>query len=1068
MVDHRTRIGTDPLVPFLQDPGTTRPVDPDPARTDRGPSATRHPSSDRSGRYDWPMRSPTAGHLFSDDPAALRRLALILYAVVTPIFCIVLALESADHYRLPAVAIAAGLCVGGGAWMAIRREMGTVDWIVTGAAVPIVCCGVAYIATDVDGPAYLMVIGAPIAWAAVLFEGPVVVAAVVLAVVTTLVTLTPTIGPLPAIANTVVFAAIFGLVAWVGYWKASTLRALRDEVLATNSRLQALMDALPDTITRGDPEGRFLELHAPADAPLPMPVADLIGRPVYEFLPVEAREPMRTAIATALETGEAQRIEYTIGYPDGGRRFETRIVRSGRDEIVAVRSDITERVRADEHARFTAGLVDTMEEAVTTVDLTGVVTSWSPGAERVYGWSAGEAVGRPLLTLLRPDLDADAAKSAVNLMLWEDTVRQTDERVRKDGRRITVEGWYRVIPGPDGEPSGILGVARDITALQAERNRVAASEALHRATVAALAEGLIVFDADGRAVTSNEAARDIMGLTTDQLMGEASPPPGWRAVASDGVTPVDTAEVVRRFAASGETQGVVGAFRHEDGELVWARVNSQVLTGAGGGPAGIVVTLVDITEERRVREHELAEARLESLATRMNDAELVMRLDGSIVHANDRALELYGYPREAIVGRNVGDFRAPDTGTTVEGQMAEAAQPGARFETIHRRSDGTEFPVEVSSRGFESGGERYLHSLVRDLSEIKRAEAQRLALEAAVAAALADRNLILASSPVGITRTRELVQVWTNTRMQQMFGYSEAEMAGLPTRRLFPDDEGYERLGREAYPILADGLPYVAELEMVRQGGSRFWARVAGRAVDPAAQPLEAIWTFEDITARRAAELRLADSERRYRTLFENMQEDITVYRIARDADGHPTDWVVAEANAEGRRWFGEAYESSIGKTTTELGYGDHMAPAVARSDEFTAGLVTAHQVVHFPLRDVYYLSAIFAIDPDTIVNAVIDISERIRAEADLRRALDENERTVVELRQALAEVRTLSGLLPICMYCKKIRNDEGYWDRIEQYLSEHTDAMLSHGLCPDCYRKYAQPDLEAAEAEEA
>jgi len=216
--------------------------------------------------------------------------------------------------------------------------------------------------------------------------------------------------------------------------------------------------------------------------------------------------------------------------------------------------------------------------------------------------------------------------------------------------------------------------------------------------------------------------------------------------------------------------------------------------------------------------------------------------------------------------------------------------------------------------------------------------------------------------------------------------------------------------------------------------------------------------TFADVT-------RLHESERRYRTLFENMQEDITVYRVARDADGKPVDWILAEANAEGRRFFGEAYEASIGKTTTDLGYGEHMRRAVARSEEYTNGLVTAHETVYFPPTDVWYLSAVFAIDSDTIVDVVMDISERVRAEERLRTALDDNERTVAELRQALTDVRTLSGLLPICMYCKKIRNDEGYWDRIEQYLADHTDAMLSHGLCPDCYPKYALPGVEALEA---
>lgn len=58
------------------------------------------------------------------------------------------------------------------------------------------------------------------------------------------------------------------------------------------------------------------------------------------------------------------------------------------------------------------------------------------------------------------------------------------------------------------------------------------------------------------------------------------------------------------------------------------------------------------------------------------------------------------------------------------------------------------------------------------------------------------------------------------------------------------------------------------------------------------------------------------------------------------------------------------------------------------------------------------------------------------------------------DLKQALAEVKQLSGLLPICSYCKNIRNDEGYWQKVEAYMASHGDVEFSHGICPDCYDK--------------
>jgi sigma-B regulation protein RsbU (phosphoserine phosphatase) len=59
------------------------------------------------------------------------------------------------------------------------------------------------------------------------------------------------------------------------------------------------------------------------------------------------------------------------------------------------------------------------------------------------------------------------------------------------------------------------------------------------------------------------------------------------------------------------------------------------------------------------------------------------------------------------------------------------------------------------------------------------------------------------------------------------------------------------------------------------------------------------------------------------------------------------------------------------------------------------------------------------------------------------------------ELSEALSQVKQLKGLLPICMFCKKIRNDENYWQKVEEYLAEHTGADFSHSICPECLEKH-------------
>jgi len=81
-------------------------------------------------------------------------------------------------------------------------------------------------------------------------------------------------------------------------------------------------------------------------------------------------------------------------------------------------------------------------------------------------------------------------------------------------------------------------------------------------------------------------------------------------------------------------------------------------------------------------------------------------------------------------------------------------------------------------------------------------------------------------------------------------------------------------------------------------------------------------------------------------------------------------------------------------------------------------------------------------------ITYIENVGERIQREREL-------EKHIAQLEDALREVKTLKGLLPICSYCKNIRDDEGYWNKVEAYLGKHSDLDFSHGICPECAKKY-------------
>lgn len=96
--------------------------------------------------------------------------------------------------------------------------------------------------------------------------------------------------------------------------------------------------------------------------------------------------------------------------------------------------------------------------------------------------------------------------------------------------------------------------------------------------------------------------------------------------------------------------------------------------------------------------------------------------------------------------------------------------------------------------------------------------------------------------------------------------------------------------------------------------------------------------------------------------------------------------------------------------------------------------------------------------DESVIYSVARDITDRKRAE-------EEREQLVAELQEALAEVRSLQEILPICSYCKRIRDDAHYWQHVESYISQHTNTRFSHSICPSCYVSEVQPQLDALDA---
>lgn len=244
------------------------------------------------------------------------------------------------------------------------------------------------------------------------------------------------------------------------------------------------------------------------------------------------------------------------------------------------------------------------------------------------------------------------------------------------------------------------------------------------------------------------------------------------------------------------------------------------------------------------------------------------------------------------------------------------------------------------------------------------------------------------------------------------------------------------------------------------------WISISAEPVrdQPDGAPVAVVAAFEEITALRHERAAHAKSRERYRWLTEHVTDVIWTMDPATMRLGYVSPSIERLRGLTVDEAIAETLEESMTEASARrarslwhdrLGMADGLGPP--------DGAPTLTDVFEQRCKDgstrqvEITLTAVLdeAGQLGSIVGVSRDVSARVSAEL-------ARERTTAELREALRTVKTLSGLLPICMYCKRIRTDEGYWDRIESYLTSHTNAHLSHSLCPDCFREHVPADLRA------
>jgi len=286
-----------------------------------------------------------------------------------------------------------------------------------------------------------------------------------------------------------------------------------------------------------------------------------------------------------------------------------------------------------------------------------------------------------------------------------------------------------------------------------------------------------------------------------------------------------------------------------------------------------------------------------------------------------------------------------------------------------------------------------------------------------------------------------------NRQLAELFGYEVDELLGKKVMELVVEEER-ELVSKN----IRAGYEKSYDHRGLKKDGSVIYIEVHGQNIQYQGRPAR-VTAIHDLTEIKLAEMALKESERNMSTVLNNTQD--VVVRI-------DSNYRHVFANPALFKATGLSPEQYLGKTNEEIGMPAELCDFWHEKHEsvFRNG---KSEIFQFVFSTVDEGERIFqaVVNPEfnregaveTIISFMRDITELKNAELQKNAVID-------ELKHALDEIKTLRGFIPICANCKNIRNDEGYWQQVEEYISDRTEAEFSHSICPKCVKEL-YPDLE-------
>ena len=639
-------------------------------------------------------------------------------------------------------------------------------------------------------------------------------------------------------------------------------RALRE----SEERLRRIHDHAATGIAIVDSEGTFQSCN-PAFARLLGYTQEELGRLHFASLIHPDDVELNLEQARRLKAGEGASFENESRYlrKDGRPVWVHKyacLLPEGPEapSVLVLVTDITERKRAEQALRES-------EQRFRLALRNAPVSVAAQDRDLRFVWAYNQRTARPDQVVGKLDGEIFTAEEAARLgaikrrVLSEAVEHREQMWLERPGGRVFVDVYFEPVRDEAGKVVGVGTATVDLTAMKLAEEALRANDSILRAILNATTESIWLFDADGVVLAANQTGPARLGLSAEAVLGKRM----------QELLPEELAN--SRLAKLREVIGSGGPVVFEDVRAGTSFEHTfYPVSGADGRVDRVAAFSRDITARRRAEE---ALRRYELVANHSRDIILFLRRDGRILEANLAAEATYGHTREELRGLSILDLRAQEASAPAADQMAQAEAGGILFETVHRRKDGTTFPVEVSSQGAVVAGERTLVSVIRDITQRRLAEES---LHGALRQLAGERDRLsvtLRSIGDAVIATDEAGRVELfNAVAEQLTGWKAEEARGRPIQEVFTIIDEESRLpavspvGRVLREGVTLGLANHTAL-VARDGTERPVADSAAPIRDAQGRVTGVVLVFRDQTEERRAERVLQESEARLRLLAE-------------------------------------------------------------------------------------------------------------------------------------------------------------------------------------------------------